>query len=95
MTRAAQAPSTEVSYRADVDETPVIVEVPGAASQVQKGRSGILEPGPSETRTECPKCGSPYLANFAPGAPRFGAELPDFTCTAGDCGYTGPAKRRV
>lgn len=95
MTRAAQAQSAEVTYRADVDMTPVIVHVPGAADQVQKGSSGVLAPGPNETRSTCPKCGSPYLVTFAPSAPRFGAELPDFTCVAGDCGYTGPAKRRV
>lgn len=95
MTRAAQAQSSQVTFRADVDMTPIIVEVPGAASQVQKGSSGVLVPAANETRAECPKCGSPYLVTFAADAPRFGAELPEFTCTAGDCGYAGPAKRRV
>ncbi len=56
--------------------------------------SGVLPLGPNQTRVTCPRCGSPYLATFASGAPRgLGAADGTFTCTAGDCGYSGPPVR--
>lgn len=83
-----------ITYRPDVDLTPSIVHVQGAADQVQKGSSGTLTPEPGEARVSCPKCGSPALALFHDDT-RHGLELPGFKCQAGDCGYEGVAQRRV
>lgn len=84
----------QITYRPDTDLTSVIVKVQGAADQVQQGRSGVLTPEPGEARVQCPKCGSPALAQFNGDTTKYSAELPDFECQAGDCGYIGHAVRR-
>jgi hypothetical protein len=82
------------SFKSNSEAHDLDVMVPGGGTRTVKvGKSGHLTPGVGETRVLCPKCGSPYLASFSKDESRFGASISGFTCTAGDCGYSGSARR--
>jgi hypothetical protein len=82
------------SFRSNSEAHDLDVQTPGGGSKTIKvGKSGHLVPGPGETRVLCPQCGSPYLASFNATEPRSGASISGFTCTAGDCGFVGAARR--
>lgn len=84
------------TYRQDVVLNERVVKVGGVIMGVELGASGVAKAEANESRVSCPKCGSPFLAAFVEDEARFGGEVPDFVCTAGDCDkVNGPAKVSV
>lgn len=81
------------TFRPDVSMVEKVVKnSAGAVLGVELGASGSSVPEANESRVQCPKCGSPYLAAFDDSEARFSRELPDFACVAGDCAkINGPA----
>lgn len=58
--------------------------------EISKDAGASLSTG--EKSLFCPKCGSPYVVKYGMLDGRSDT-ISDFTCTAGDCGYTGAAKK--
>jgi hypothetical protein len=111
------------TFRPDEVATPVTVTgLGGVPTRVRVGDAGRSALSTGEARVRCPKCGSPYIATFSPGDPKFSGDesvtisdarmlaerdtgeakpfalkvkraIPGLTCSAGDCGYAGPAGR--
>lgn len=82
------------TYRPNAEaEVALVASASGGQVRMMVGTSGHLAPGDGETRATCPKCGSPYLAAIPSSDPRYGPALPGFSCSAGDCGYVGSARR--
>lgn len=79
-------------FRPDVDLTPEIIRgpsgpngQPGPILGEQRGKSGVTELAAQEVRVLCRRCGSPAVASFDENDEKYGAEIPGFSCQAGDC----------
>lgn len=74
------------TFRPDVSMVEKVVKnSAGAVLGVELGSSGSSIPEANESKVQCPKCGSPYLAAFDESEERFSKEIPGFACVAGDC----------